>query len=69
MTKLNNMCKVCGQTPCNCTSIEESATSHAELAKLAHDAYVQATRKGNGPMAAHYLKQYEKHKANNMIHT
>lgn len=37
--------------------------SHTELARLAHDAYVQATRKGNGIMANHYLKQYMKHKA------
>lgn len=41
----------------------EGSTSHAELAKMAHDAYVAASRKGNGPMAAHYLKQYQKHKA------
>ena len=43
--------------------VAEGSTSHAELAKMAHDAYVAASRKGNGPMAAHYLKQYQKHKA------
>jgi len=43
--------------------LAEGSTSHAELAKLAHDAYVAASRKGNGPMAAYYLKQYLKHKA------
>jgi len=35
---------------------------HAELAQLAHKAYVAATRQGNGVMAAHYLKQYQQHK-------
>jgi len=44
-------------------SMMEGTASHAELAKLARDAYIQATRKGNGPMAAHYLKQHMKHKA------
>ena len=43
--------------------VAEGSSSHAELAKMAHDAYVAATRKGNGPMAAHYLKQHLKHKA------
>ena len=43
--------------------VAEGASSHAELAQMAYDAYVAATRKGNGPMAAHYLKQHLKHKA------
>ena len=43
--------------------VAEGSTSHAELAQMAYDAYVAATRKGNGPMAAHYLKQHLKHKA------
>ena len=43
--------------------VAEGSTSHAELAKMAHDAYVAASRKGNGTMATHYLKQYQKHKA------
>jgi hypothetical protein len=30
---------------------------------MAHDAYIAATRQGNGVMAANYLKQYTKHKA------
>lgn len=28
MTKLNNMCKVCGQTPCNCTSVTEAGVGN-----------------------------------------
>jgi hypothetical protein len=43
--------------------VAEGSSSHAELAQMAYDAYVAATRKGNGPMAAHYLKQHLKHKA------
>lgn len=41
---------------------EQGVASHAELAKSAHNAYVAATRQGNGTMAAHYLKQHLKHK-------
>lgn len=42
--------------------VEEGVASHAELARLAHEAYVSATRQGNGVMAAHYLSRYNKHK-------
>lgn len=42
--------------------VEEGVASHAELARLAHEAYISATRQGNGVMAAHYLSRYNKHK-------
>lgn len=40
----------------------DEGVNHSDLAKLAHDSYVQATRQGNGTMAAEYLKQHVKHK-------
>ena len=52
------------ELPSQKQGVAEGSASHSALAKMAHDAYVAATRKGNGPMAAHYLKQHLKHKAN-----
>ncbi len=45
-------------------SVEEGkkVSSHSELAKLAHEAYIAAVRSGNSLMADHYKKAYEKHK-------
>ena len=42
---------------------KKKVASNAELAQLAHKAYVAAVQQGNGVMARHYLGQYEKHKA------
>lgn len=44
------------------TTLDEGTVSHTDLAQAAHKSYVQATRLGNGTMAAHYLKQHKKHK-------
>lgn len=44
------------------TALDEGTVSHTDLAQAAHKSYVQATRLGNGTMAAHYLKQHKKHK-------
>jgi hypothetical protein len=41
---------------------EGETPRHNELAKLAYDAYIQATRQGNGVMAAHYAQAHERHK-------
>lgn len=41
---------------------KKAATSNADLTQAAHKAYVAATQQGNGTMAAHYLKQYNKYK-------
>ena len=42
--------------------VTEGAKSHSELARLAHEAYIQAVRSGNSLMANHYKQAYEKHK-------
>jgi hypothetical protein len=38
-------------------------TSHTEKAAMAHAAYIQAVRAGNGVMAAEYLRRHSAHKA------
>ena len=42
--------------------LDEAVASNAEMAQRAHKAYIQATRQGNGTMAAQYAKDHQKYK-------